>query len=328
MRVLVTGASGFLGGRLCPALSRDHEVVGMVRKGSDTTLLDGLGIELRIADLEDPGSLDSAVRDVDAVVHLAALYSFTGRREDYQRINVEGTRNLLRAVQDQDIPRFIYCSTTEAIGPTGPEPADENHEPGPTYDYGRSKLEGERLVRALPEGIEQTILRPSGIYGPGNVDDVSYWFVKSIARSPLGMVIIGDGMRKVQFVHVDDVVQGFRLALDKPRSCAGGTYHITDSRSYTFNEVYFILADLFGRPPPRAHLPVVMAKLAVAPVEVIDRLRGRGRFMWRMSTMNTFTVDRNYSIERAVRDLGYRPRWSLQDGLAATVQWYRDHGFL
>jgi dihydroflavonol-4-reductase len=328
MRVLITGASGFLGGHLCPALSRDHEIVGMVRKGSDTTELKRLGVELRIADLEDPGSLDSAVRDVDAVVHLAAHYSFTGQREDYQRINVEGTRNLLRAVQDQGVPRFIYCSTTEAIGPTGPEPADEDHEPRPVYDYGRSKLEGERLVRALPSAIEQTILRPSGIYGPGNVDDVSYWFVHSVARSPLGRVIIGDGMRKLQFVHVDDVVQGFRLALDKPRSCAGGTYHITDSRSYTFNEVYSLLADLFGRPPPQAHLPVAMAKVAVAPVEAFDRLLGRERFMWRMSTMDTFTVDRNYSIERAVRDLGYQPRWSLHDGLAATVQWYHDHGLL
>ncbi len=328
MRLLVTGASGFLGGHLCEALSREHEIVAMVRKNSDTSLLTPLGVELRCCDLADPGSLDGVARNMDAVVHLAAYYTLTGDRETYHRINVEGTRSLLTSMLDSGVTRIIYCSSTEAMGPTGVEPVDEDHLPAPVNEYGRSKVRGEEMVREhASKGIEHTIIRPSGIYGPRNLEDISYWFITAFGGSVMGRFIVGDGRRLLQFVHVDDVVQGFRLALKNPRSI-GRTYHISDSRAYTYDEIYSMLAEIFERKPPRLHVPVPLAKTLVAPVEGWNRLRGKESFMFRMSTMDTFHEDRNYSIERARKELGYSPRWSLPEGLAATVQWYRENNYL
>lgn len=328
MRLLVTGASGFLGGHLCEALSGKHEIVAMVRKGSDTSLLTPLGVELRCCDLADPSSLIGVARNVDAVVHLAAYYTFTGDEESYRRINVEGTRALLASMINSGVARIVYCSSTEALGPTGAEPANEDRTPAPVYAYGRSKVQGEELVREhASRGIDHTIIRPSGIYGPRNFEDISYWFITAFGGSVMGRFVVGDGRRLLQFVHVDDVVQGFRLALENPRSI-GRTYHISDSRAYTYDEIYAMLAAIFGRRPPRRHVPVPVAKALVAPVEGLNRLMGRDSFMFRSSTMETFREDRNYSIERASMELGYSPRWSLPEGLEATVRWYRENGYL
>ncbi len=328
MRLLVTGASGFLGGHLCEALSGRHEIVAMVRKGSDTSLLTPLSVELRCCDLADPGSLKGVARDVDAVVHLAAYYTFTGDKERYRLINVDGTRALLNSMIASGVTRIVYCSSTEALGPTGAEPADEDRTPAPVYEYGRSKLQVEELLREWSnKGIEHTVIRPSGIYGPRNLEDISYWFITAFGSSVMGRFVVGDGRRLLQFVHVDDVVQGFRLALENPRSI-GRTYHISDSRAYTYDEIYSTLAAIFGRRPPQLHVPVPVAKALVAPVEALNRLRGRDSFMFRISTMDTFREDRNYSIERARKELEYSPRWTLPDGLADTVRWYRENHYL
>ncbi|MEM2687194.1 MAG: NAD-dependent epimerase/dehydratase family protein, partial [Thermoproteota archaeon] len=218
MKILVTGASGFLGGHLVEEMvSKGYSVIGMVRKSSDTSLLRSLGVELRIGDLTDPESLNRATGNIDIVVHLAAYYTFFGKKEMYRRVNVEGTRLLLEAALRNGVKRFVYCSSTEAIGPVKNTPAEEDSPPNPSYEYGRSKLEAEKIVRSYGEkGFEYTILRPSGIYGPRNVDDISYWFITAFARNALPTrIIVGDGRNLIQFAHVKDVVQGFLLALEK-----------------------------------------------------------------------------------------------------------------
>jgi dihydroflavonol-4-reductase len=330
LKVLVTGATGFLGGHLIEGLlRRGHEVVAMARQGSDTRLLERLGVEIRRADLGDIASLQSAVKGTDAVVHLAAYYTFSGKKEMYQKVNVQGTKNLLEAMVKADVRRIVYCSSTEAMGPTPGGIADESAECHPYYEYGRSKLKAEQLVReASVEGIEHVILRPSGIYGPRNVEDVSYWFITTFAKSIASSFIIGDGKKVLQFVHISDVVQGFTLALERFETVKGRTYIITDSRAYSYEEIYGIMAIIFGKEPPRLHLPVALAKVMVAPVQLVNWMRHKPNFIWRVSSMDTFKVDRNYSIERARRELGYEPLHTLPEGLAETVTWYRENGQL
>lgn len=330
MKVLVTGASGFLGGHLIEELvGRGHEVVAMVRQGSDTLYLDYLKLEIRRADLTDPESLVGAVRGVEAVVHLAAYYTFSGKKELYERINVQGTRHLLEAMVRNGVKRIVYCSSTEAMGPTQRAAADEGSECHPYYEYGRSKLRAEQAVReSEAKGIEHTILRPSGIYGPRNVEDVSYWFITTFANSIASRMIIGDGKKVLQFVHVGDAVQGIVLALENGEKAKGQTYIITDKRAYSYEEIYGIMADIFGKEPPRRHVPVALAKAMVAPVQLVQWLRGKPNFLWRVSTMDTFKVDRNYSIEKARRELGYEPRYPLAEGLKETADWYKENGYI
>jgi len=330
VKVLVTGASGFLGGHLVEELVKGgHQVIALVREQSDTRFLDRLGVELRRGDMTDPASLKRAVKGADAVVHLAAYYTFSGRKELYQRINVQGTKDLLEAMLAHRVRRLIYCSSTEAIGPTGAGAADEDSPCHPYYEYGRSKLEAERLIgEYASRGIDFTILRPSGIYGPRNVDDVSYWFITSFASSIASKMIIGDGRKVLMFVHVKDVVQGFMAALERPERSIGQTYIISDSRAYSYEEIYAIMANIFGKEPPSTHIPIALAKVMVAPVQGINYLRRRPNFIWRVSTMDTFRFDRNYSISKARRELGYEPRHPLPEGLKETADWYREEGLI
>lgn len=330
MKVLVTGATGFLGGYLVEGLlRRGHAPVGMARGGSDTSLLDRLGVEVRRADLTDADALAKAVEGVDAVVHLAAYYTFSGDKEMYERVNVQGTRALMEAMRAKGVRRAIYCSSTEAMGPTPGGMADESMECRPVYEYGRSKLRAEQVVREhAAKGVDHVILRPSGIYGPRNLEDVSYWFITTFANSFASRIIIGDGRKVLQFVHVEDVVQGFVRALERFDHAKGNTYVITDARAYSYEEIYGIMARIFGKEPPRRHVPVALAKAMVAPLQLLNRARGRENFLWRVSTMDTFKVDRSYSIAKARRELGYEPHHPLPEGLEETAAWYRENGHI
>jgi dihydroflavonol-4-reductase len=330
LRVLVTGATGFLGGHMVEGLiDSGHEVVGMARQGSDVNLLERLHVEIRRADLTDVASVQRALNGIDIVVHLAAYYTFSGKKEMYEKVNVQGTKNLLQAMGQSGVRRIIYCSTTEVMGPTPNGIADEGSECHPYYEYGRSKLKAEQIVRdAGLQGIEYAIMRPSGIYGPRNLDDVSYWFITTFANSIASKFLIGDGKKVLQFVHISDVVQAFILALDHFDAAKGKTFIVTDSRAYSYEEIYGILASIFGKKPPSLHIPIPLAKAMVAPIQLVNAIRRNPNFIWRVSTMDTFKVDRNYSIERARKELGYEPKHSLPEGLKETAVWYQKNGFI
>lgn len=331
MKILVTGASGFLGGHLIEEMSsRNYDFIGMVRKDSDTNFLKSLGVELRVGDLTAPESLIQATKNIDIVIHLAAYYTFFGKKELYKKVNVEGTRYLLEASLKNGVKRFIYCSSTEAIGTVEKPPAKEDSPPNPSYEYGKSKLEAEKIVREYGEkGMEYTILRPSGIYGPRNVEDISYWFIIAFAKNALPTrIIVGSGKNLIQFAHVKDVVQGFLLTLEKPEISKNQTYFISEDRAYTYLEVYKILSELFNRGPPKIHVPPILAKTIVAPVDFFNRLRGRVDFTWRISTVNDLTSNRAYSINKAMEELGFKPKYDLKTGLKETIEWYRKNGHI
>lgn len=331
MRVAVTGASGFLGGHLSEALvASGYDAVGLVRRSSETSLIKDLGLEIRHIDLATGEGLLESTKGVDAVIHLAAYYTFHGKWELYRKINVEGTRLLLEAMRKNGVRRLVYCSTTEVIGPVRGSPADESTPPSPQYDYGRSKLMAEQCVWEYGKaGMECTVLRPSGIYGPRNLDDVSYWTIISFAKNALPTrFIVGSGKNLIQFVHVKDVVQGFMLALERPEKSVGETYIISDQRHYTYEEVYSMLGEICGRDPPRLHIPKWLAAILVLPIEGLNRLSGRENFLWHLSTLSSVTQDRAYSIKKAAEELGYRPKYDLRTGLKETFDWYVKNGFI
>ena len=330
MKVLVTGASGFIGSHLVPALlESDHTPIALIRGSSDTTLLDELGVETRVGDLSDPDSLSRVADGVEAVIHLAAYYRFYGEKEKYTRINVEGTASLAEYAKKAGVDHFIYCSSTEAVGPVEGI-GDEESDPNPQYEYGISKLSAEkRLWEIQGETPWVTVVRPSGVYGPGNVDDVSYWFVMSQARGGiLSKFIVGSGEALIQFVHVSDIVQGFIKALENPNASKGETFTISENRAYRYKEVYGIIAELLDRKPPKIHLPPWLAKLSIAPVEFFNKLTGREDFMWHTATVDSVMSNRAYSIDKAVRLLGYKPEYNLRTGLAETIKWYHKNGYL
>jgi len=325
LRVLVTGATGFLGGHLIEEMSKGpHVPVCAYRTGSDTGKIDRLGLEKINFDLTDPTAMRTALTGIDAVVHLAAYYTFTGRKEMYDKVNVKGTGDLVKICEDAGVRRFLYCSSTEAMGPIADPPGDESSPLNPQYEYGRSKARAEELVRA--SGLDWTILRPSGIYGPSNVDDVSFYFITSF-KGFASKFIIGSGKNLIQFVHVKDVVQAFVKALEAPSSI-GRTYIITQARPYTYEEVYRVLADIFQQPEPRWRVPKGLAKIMMLPIEGFNALIGRENFLYRRETVESVTSDRAFSIDRARDELGYEPEYDLPQGMAETVTWYKENGYL
>lgn len=330
MKILVTGATGFLGGHLVEELvAKGYSVRALVRRTSNTAPLRELGVEMIEGDITKPETLGPATRGVDVVVHLAAYYTFFGKKELYELVNVKGTRWLAEASLKNNVDRFIYCSSTEAIGPVKNPPADETTPLNPQFEYGRSKAKAEAEVKALAEkGLKYTIIRPSGIYGPRNVDDVSYWFITSYANRGLASLVkIGTGETLIQFAHVKDVVQGFMLALEK-NVAVNQTYIITEDKWYTYNQVYEILYELTGIKPPKISVPPLLAKILLAPLEAYDRLTGEGNLMHRTALVDSVTTDRAYSIQKARKELGYQPKYDLKTGLRETIQWYKQNNYI
>jgi len=328
-RVLVTGSTGFLGSYLVPELTgRGYEVTAMVHSRKPSP--DLKFIEARVADLTDKTSLVEATKGMDAAVHLGAYYTFFGRKELYRKVTVDGTRSLIEACLANGVKRFIYCSSTEAIGPVESPPADENAPLNPVSEYGRSKAEAERVVReSSSQGMEWTIIRPSGIYGPGNVDDVAFWFIVSFVKNSLATRFLVDrGRNLVHFVHARDAARAFALALENPEASVGHTYLVSGDRAVPYRELYMMMAELCGREPPGVSIPKALAKVMIAPVEAFNAITGRSSFMWHLSTVNAVTSDRSFSSAKAAKELGYGPPIGLKEGLRETLDWYRAKGYL
>lgn len=326
----MTGASGFLGGYLIEELvRRGYGVRGMVRDLRKASSLRDLGVEVVYGDLTRHETLSEAVRGVDVVIHLAAYYTFTGTKKLYMLVNVDGTRALAQAALKSGVKRFIYCSSTEAIGPVKNPPGNEDTPPNPQFEYGRSKLLAEQVVKELGNsGLEYTIVRPSGMYGPRNVDDVAYWFIMTVAKGGiLSKFMIGNGEYLVQFAHVRDVVQGFTLVLEKTDVSVGQTYIISDERAYTYREVYEIISQIIGKKPPKIKLSPRIAKFLLTFTEAYDRMRKGENLILRKSIVDAVTTHRAYSINKAKKELGYKPQYDLKKGLEETIKWYKDNGF-
>jgi len=330
MKVLVTGATGFLGAYVIPELSsRGYEITCVVHSRKLNPDLEKK-VEIRVADLTDEDTLVDATKGMDAVVHLAAYYTLFGKRELYERVTVNGTRSLIEACQANGVRRFVYCSSTEAMGPIESAPADESAPLAPSSEYGRSKAEAERVVReSSVRGIEWTIIRPSGIYGPGNVDDVAFWFIVSFAKNSLATrFFVGGGEHYIQFVHARDAARALVLALDNPKASIGQTYLVSDDHAVSYRELYSMMAELCGRKPPGISVPKAVAKAMIAPVEALNAITGRPSFMWHRSTVDAVTSDRSFSSAKAARELGFKPSLALKEGLKETLEWYRAKGYV
>jgi nucleoside-diphosphate-sugar epimerase len=202
-KVLITGATGFVGAHVTSRLAEHGASIrALVRESSDIGLLEQIGAERITGSLTDPESMRLAVRDVDVVVHLAALTSARSVA-GYDRVNQAGTRDLVRAAvhADQRPRRFVYLSSLAAAGPSmDGEPVRPGDTPRPLTAYGRSKLAGEIACREAADDIEVCILRAPAVYGPGDREMFRFF---RMAR--FGFVPVPAGPdRRLQFVHVGD----------------------------------------------------------------------------------------------------------------------------
>jgi nucleoside-diphosphate-sugar epimerase len=326
VQVLVTGATGFTGSHLARGLaSGGHDVRALVRDPARAAELQASGVELVTGDLRDPAVLATAVAGVDVVYHIAAIYRQAGvSRATYQAVNATAVRQLIEAAAAAGVRRVVHCSTVGVHGDVEHPPANEDAPLKPGDVYQVTKLDGERQAREAGAhlGIDVTIVRPTGIYGPG--DRRLLKLFRGVARRRLP--ILGSGEIYYHLTYIDDLVEGFRLCGEHP-AAVNRTYILAGGEVTTLNELVAMIADVAGVPPPTLHLPVWPFWIAGALCEAVCAPFGIEPPIYRRR-VDFYTKSRAFDITRARQELGYAPKVGLRDGITRTLDWYRQHGWL
>jgi UDP-glucose 4-epimerase len=325
-RVLVTGATGFIGAHLVQALTEMGVAVNaLVRNARHERRIPADGVNLIEGDILDPGRVVDAVRDVDAVFHLASkTHDFSDPAaiaDDYYRINVVGTRNLVEACRRQSINRLVYFSSVKVMTEAADHRIDERFCPRPTTVYGKTKLEAERIVG---EHVREhpiccaSILRLPLVYGPGNKGNMLA-MIRAIDRGRF--LLIGDGSNRRSMVYVGNVVDAALSVVigDRP-GCR--VYLVTDGVDYTLKEIYEILAMELGRNPRSISIPLTLAKIAAKVGDIGCKLSGR-QMPFNTDMLEKLTGSLAFSSELICRDTGFLPRVRLGDAASETIRWYR-----
>jgi len=324
-RILVTGATGFTGGHLCKRLvEAGEQVIAFVRGTSNTQPLEDIGVECREVDIRDPQSVNENFNDIDRVYHIAAAWRTEhADRDEFHRVNVEATRNLLEAAKAANVKRFVHCSTVGVQGDIDDAPADESYRFQPGDHYQDTKLEGELLARDyFSKGLPGAVFRPVGIYGPGDTR-----FLKLFRPINKGtFVMIGSGKTLYHMTYIDDLVDGIILVGTRDEAL-GEVFTLAGGRYTTLSELVNAIADALNRPHPKWRIPFYPVFLASVVCDRVCRTLGIEPVLY-PRRVEFFYKDRAFDISKAKRLLGYQPRIDLAEGLKKTADWYREQGLL
>jgi dihydroflavonol-4-reductase len=335
-RVLVTGATGFIGSAVTRALvQRKANVVALVQPGADRRMLEGLRVETCEADLRDRSTVVDAAGDCGLVFHVAAIYRFwTPRPQEFYEVNVGGTLNVLEAARRAGAERVVYTSTVGTIGldhggaagrSNGLTPASEVHWPRVEHLFGlykRSKYVAEHeVLRAGAEGLPVVLVQPTLPVGPGDS-----------APTPTGKTILDflNGRMPayvdtaMNVVDVEDVAAGHLLAAEHGRQ---GRSYVLGGENLLFREILALLADVVGLPAPRLRIPAAATLAAAYVSEVVEGRIARRPPHVPLEGVRMSTTKMVYDDSRARDELGYDSR-PAREALARSARWFADNGYV
>ena len=331
MRILITGASGFIGSFIVEeALKRGFETWAAMRKSSSKAYLQDERIKFIELNLNSKEQLVEQLRgkNFDYVVHAAGVTKCLNKA-DFRRINTEGTKNLVDALIELQMPlkRFVFVSSLSVFGAIKEKmPYDEIREtdtPQPNTAYGRSKLEAEQYLDSLGSRIPYIILRPTGVYGPKEKD----YFIMAKSIKQHSDFAVGYQRQDITFIYVTDVVQAIFLALEKGEN--GRKYFLSDGEVYQSTTFSDLIHEELGRPWwIRITAPVWVLRIVTFFGEHIGRMTGQ------VTALNNdkFNIlkQRNWrcDIQPAINELGYLPKVKLAEGVKRTIKWYKDNKWL
>ncbi len=326
MKALVTGGTGFTGSHLCQELVRQgYQVRALVRKNSDVTALEKLNIDLVRGDLCEPRSLEKAVKGVDIVFHIAALFRQQGVDPDiFRKVNAESVEHLLNASIRSGVSRFIHCSTVGVHGHVAQSPANEESPFGPGDLYQETKLLGEEIARRhMKENrLGITIVRPAGIYGPGDLRFLKLFRAINKRR----FFMIGAGKVNYHFTYINDLVDGIILC-GRSNHAIGKTYILGGTEYIPLNQLVSMIADELHVTPQRFRIPLWPVYAAGFACEVACKPLGIEPPLYRRR-IDFFKKNRAFDISKAVKEIGFQPKINLKEGIHRTASWYKEKGYL
>ncbi len=322
-RVVVTGASGFIGGRLRDALlAGGADVISLVRPESGPAKK-GRSAAVEYSDLESLRRVFASERP-DYVFHVAGATKGV-TYEDFQRGNVMPTERLMQALVDvhPEVKRFVHVSSLAAYGPSSTEPRHEAHEREPVEHYGKSKLEAERAVEAMGDKLAWTIIRPCVVYGPGEVDMFALFRAASMRIN----LFYGNRDKRASAVYVDDLVDAMVLAAQSENTRSKG-YFICDGEHYTWGEIQEHIQKAVGRRALTFNLPGFVVPLAGAVGETLTAIDGKVRLLNRQKAILDAQEAWTCTHVAARRDFGYVPKVKMAEGTRRTYDWYVENKWL
>ena len=329
MKILITGASGFIGSFIVEeALKRGFETWAAVRKSSSREWLQDERIHFIELNLSSKEQLVEQLRgkDFDYVVHAAGVTKCLNK-QDFHRINTEGTRNLAEALLEVGMPlkRFVFVSSLSIFGAIKEQqPYEEIREsdtPQPNTEYGKSKLEAEKYLATTT--LPYIILRPTGVYGPREKD----YFIMAKSIQQHSDFAVGYQQQDITFVYVSDVVQAVFLALTNGEN--GRKYFLSDGEVYQSTTFSDLIHEELGRPWwIRIKAPIWVLRIITFIGEYVGQMTGK------VTALNNdkfhILKQRNWrcDIQPAIDELGYQPTVKLEEGVRRSIKWYKEHGWL
>jgi nucleoside-diphosphate-sugar epimerase len=326
MRVLITGATGLLGGHLIKELQqRGEDIRALVLPVENADKLEKEGVEVVRGDITDASTLKPAVKDVELVFHLAGMMGVWRPLADYRLVNVTGSENLYKAAQKAGVRRYVHTSSHTVYGLGYSRFLTENDALRPDPDpYSLTKAEGDRLMRRLmlTSEVETVILRPGTFFGPG--DRLHFGRMAQKMKDGKG-VIIGRGDNALPFCYVTDVAQGFVLAAYH-ENAPGNVYNITNDHPMTQLEMFNAIADAVDGVRPTRHLPYLPIYYgSIVAEKVVARVTRTKPIVTQLGAM-MFGSDNRHSVEKARRELGYEPKVDLRTGIKLAAEWFNAGG--
>jgi nucleoside-diphosphate-sugar epimerase len=328
--VLVTGATGAVGPQVVRAL---YQAGYQIRTFSVDTPVAGMfpqDVEILFGDATNKDAVQSAMQEVDAVVHMAALLHVVnpvpGLREKYEHVNVGGTATVVETAIKASVKRVVLFSTIAVYGASDGCVFNEMSPTHPKTIYAQTKLAAEEIVlnaRRADGGSIGTVLRLGAVYGSrikGNYERM----VRAIARNRF--IPIGDGLNRRMLVYDKDVARAAVLAVEHP-AAAGRVYNVTDGKFHTLNEIILAICKALGRKPPHFSLPVAPVRFAAGILEDGARLCGCRSPITR-ATIDKYTEDIAAESIRIQKELDFVPQYDLDTGWQETIQEMREQGIL
>ena len=325
MNALITGANGFLGAWLARALAaRGDTVTCLLRPSSDTSGLASVPYTRVEGDVTDPASLERAVAGREVVFHLAGIRR-AATRDEFLRVNAEGTRNVCEALLGAGSKaRLVLCGSLAASGPSAPGRPHVEEDPfHPSEWYGESKAEAERITLSYANRLPVTVVRPPRILGPGDHENLT--FFKLMKRGI--RLEIGGGPRPLTLVDVEDVVDLLLRVAERPEAL-GQSFFVGGLKDFTLEDLQDIGAQELGVQPRTIRLSPWVLKSLAAAADVITQATGRKLPLNRKQARQLLAPAWTCSGAKAERLLGFRPQRDPEDSIRRSARWYREQGWL